>query len=126
MHIKPHLGEEIGCGKSGFAVNQGAVNQGFTIYCYVYHRYWFILVRPATLNEPPGGFQPLLESEEDAVSAETDVRAVDSGKLSAIKNTLVKLKCGLMVSCFRSIILSVHFIKSMGLMEEFEMSSPFP
>ena len=83
----------------------------------MYHRYWFILVRPATLNEPPGGFQPLLESEEDAVSAETDVRAVDSGKLSAIKNTLVKLKCGLMVSCFLcvwSIILSVHFIKKYG------------
>lgn len=59
--------------------------------------YWFILVRPATLNEPPGGFQPLLESEEDAVSVEqTADRTADSGKLSAIKDTVVKIKCGVM------------------------------
>ena len=31
MHIKPYLGEEIGRGKSGFAVNRGAVNRGFTV-----------------------------------------------------------------------------------------------
>ena len=31
MHIKPYLGEEIGCGKSGFAVNRDAANQGFTV-----------------------------------------------------------------------------------------------
>ena len=31
MHIKPYLGEEIGHGKSGFAVNRGAVNRGFTV-----------------------------------------------------------------------------------------------
>ena len=32
MHIKPYLGGEIGRGKSGFAVNRGAVNRGFTVY----------------------------------------------------------------------------------------------
>ena len=31
MHIKPYLGGEIGRGKSGFAVNRGAVNRGFTV-----------------------------------------------------------------------------------------------
>ena len=31
MHIKPYLGEEIGRGKSGFAVNWDAVNWGFTV-----------------------------------------------------------------------------------------------
>ena len=31
MHIKPYLGEEIGHGKSGFAVNRGVVNRGFTL-----------------------------------------------------------------------------------------------
>ena len=36
MHIEPYLGEEIGRGKSGFVVNRGAVNQGFTIYCTIY------------------------------------------------------------------------------------------
>ena len=32
MQIKPFLEEEIGRGKSGFAVNRDAVNRGFTVY----------------------------------------------------------------------------------------------
>ena len=36
MHIKPYLGGEIGRGKSGFTVNRGAVNRGFTVYIYMY------------------------------------------------------------------------------------------
>ena len=31
MHIKPYLREEIGRSKSGFAVNRGVVNRGFTL-----------------------------------------------------------------------------------------------
>ena len=31
MHIKPYLGNRIGSGKSGFAVNRGAVKRGFTV-----------------------------------------------------------------------------------------------
>ena len=30
MYIKPYSGEEIGRGKSGFAVNWGVVHRGFT------------------------------------------------------------------------------------------------
>ena len=32
MYNKPYLGEEINHGKSGFAVNRGAVNRGFTVH----------------------------------------------------------------------------------------------
>ena len=35
MHIKPYLGEEIGRGKSGFAVNRGAVDRGFTVFVVI-------------------------------------------------------------------------------------------
>ena len=31
MHIKPYLGEEIGRGKSGFAVNRGTVNRYYVV-----------------------------------------------------------------------------------------------
>ena len=35
MHIKPNLGEEIGRGKSGFAVNRGFTKFIFTAHCSV-------------------------------------------------------------------------------------------
>ena len=36
MYIKPYLREESGRGKSGFAVNRGAVNRGFTVLTFLW------------------------------------------------------------------------------------------
>ena len=47
MHIEPYLVEEIGSGKSGFAVNRDAVNRGFTVQHYKY--------KSITLIEPEDG-----------------------------------------------------------------------
>ena len=40
MHINPYLGEEIGRGKSGFAVNRSE-ESGF--YCIQYMDYFFVI-----------------------------------------------------------------------------------
>lgn len=56
--------------------------------------YWFILVRPATLNEPPGGFEPLLETEECSVTV-TEVKYTDTGRLASLKHTLTKFLLGI-------------------------------
>lgn len=61
--------------------------------------YWFILVHPATLNEPDGGFQPLLEEEveEERVSETHIVEQPAEGSGSpclGIKEALVKFVDG--------------------------------
>ena len=64
-----------------------------------------ILVRPATLNEPPGGFEPLLESEEEPEGiVAVDSKGADSepsGKCFEMKNTLTKFLAGVVVSFYQ-------------------------
>ena len=64
-----------------------------------------LLVRPATLNEPPGGFEPLLESEEEpGGSVAVDSKGADnepSGKCFEMKNTLTKFLASVVVSFYQ-------------------------
>ena len=83
----------------------------------LFSSYWFVLVRPATLNESDGGFQPLLEEDAEESTQVTNPEEAPVGEVCCgAKQALIKLASGVKVRghifLFNTILLKLCLYKN--------------